>query len=163
LELGLGRSSVYSQQQPLYDLGMKTLRIGSIVIGVLLVISAITGFQQLEWSGGHGFSYRLHTPLSRVITLVLGIIFLTWHIGIKHKTKWGLAITTVIFYLAMCQFIWQGIQFAVSVASTDTFGAVWAIVSQTGIAFILFLLLRKVQRSWNKQLVASKQEPPSVS
>jgi hypothetical protein len=129
---------------------MKALRAISITLGVLFIISAITGVRHMEWSS-EGFSYKMQTPLLRACTFVLGLIFLCWHVGIGRKSNSGLWVTTVLFYVAICQVIYQGFQYALSVASTDTFGAVWAIVSQLGVAAILYLVLRRIKKSWKTQ------------
>jgi len=130
------------------------LRLISLFIGVSLILSGITGVQHLEV--GRGFIYRMHTPLTRLIALLLGIIFLFWYVGIRKRTKWGLRLTIGLFYLTICQIAYQGYEecrYFVYTAPRDTFGAVWVLVSTVGAAVLLYFILQKLRRSWNSQTV----------
>ena len=136
------------------------------VIGMMMIVSAIIGVQHLEWSSGRGFSYRLATPISRAISLFLGIFLLFIPLEIRKGSSLGLRITMGLFYLAIAQVLWQGCDFAIK-SSTSTFDVVWALGSQFAVAIILYVVMRRVRKRWieksrNIESVGADSKPLKV-
>jgi hypothetical protein len=148
---------------------MKLLQKFSAAIGVVLLFFAITGIGHMEWSSESGFSSEVNPPLNRLMALILGAVFLWWYFGMKKRSKLGLRLTSVLFYIVIGQFVWQGCRIAA--ASTSVIDAIWGIVSQVGIGALLFFILQRIKKSWRDSEDKSEMEtmengkggPPSSS
>src|SRR5438045_2450795 len=113
---------------------MRLLRIISMTAGCIFLVSAITGIQRLHLSGQAGFSLAMHTMATRLIALVIGLVFVAWFFALRQHARWGIWGTNIVFIGILCACLWQGVERAIK---RDTAAAkMWSIGSQTALALV---------------------------
>lgn len=123
---------------------MRKLQIISLVGACIFLISAITGIQQINFSTGMGFLVAMHTPATRLITFVLGLVCVAWYLGLKQHTNWGIWGANLVFIGIISTCLLQGVDGAIK---EDSAGAkIWSVGSQTGLAVVIFLAWRAAIR-----------------
>src|SRR5437764_6341901 len=68
---------------------IRALRIISLSAGCIFLISAVTGIQRLHFSTETGFSVAMHTTATRLIALVVGLVFVAWFFGLRQDGPLG--------------------------------------------------------------------------
>jgi hypothetical protein len=120
---------------------MKFLRIFSLVSAIALLFSALTGIQRMHYSSDTGGSVQMHSLSSRLITLVLGLVFAAWYWGLRLQKNWGKWITNILFFTAIFTCLWQGTMYAIF--EKELYFRVGAVVSSIIYAILIYFLWRK--------------------
>src|SRR5438477_9056048 len=123
---------------------IRALRIISLSAGCIFLISAVTGIQRLRLSTETGFSVAMHTTATRLIALVVGLVFIAWFFGLRQHTRWGIWGTHFVFIGIICVCLWQGIGGAIKGDTASL--KMWSIGSQTALTLVVFLAWRKTAR-----------------
>ncbi len=123
---------------------MKSLWKIIFVIGVMLMISAITGVHQLSYNSGAGFSLKWHTVMSRTFTFIAGAGLIAWFMAGHDNPLLQRRYTRVVLWIMIGGCALQSVSLVVSGNLLSE--KVWAIITH-GFVIVLFLyLLRKKDR-----------------
>lgn len=114
-------------------------------IGVMLMISAITGIHQLSYNSDVGLSLKFHTLMSRALTFALGAGLIAWTVEGRGNPILQLRYTRVALWIIILGCLFQ----SVSIVSSGytLFEKIWVIISHTFIILFFLYLLRKKQNT----------------
>ena len=130
---------------------IRALRIISLSAACIFLISAVTGIQRLHFSTETGFSVAMHTTATRLIALVVGLVFIAWFFGLRQHTRWGIWGTNFVFIGIICVCLWQGIGGAIKGDTASL--KMWSIGSQTALTLVgLFSLAQDGKKTHFEQV-----------
>ena len=123
---------------------MRPIQFICLSIGLLLLISAITGIHQVRYSDDVGLVIINHSLVTRTITLMLGLLFIILYFGIKSQSIWRQRLTAIVFFGAICICLWQAIDYALF--AETVLDKLWGAISQIGLAVIVYIIFSKVKK-----------------